>query len=218
MLKFTRPYENEREHLLKLTSQSLEGAEAYTFLSVHGKIPEEAFFCGRDEDGIKSLVFNNGDEDIRAYGSEFSEIFSFRETCLFIYEGARIDAADVKALEGSKILDSYRLICDGRLSFDDERRYVLRLKGVNAGLSKVFGVFSDDKLISVACVAAMNEKYGLIADVFTHPLFRCKGYSSAAVGACVNFILSRGRIPYLRCEEKMCDHYKKAGFTYYGKM
>ncbi len=218
MLKFTRPYENERELLLKLSSESLGGTEAYTFLSVHEKIPEDSFFCGRDTSGIKSLVFNNGDEDIKVCGSEFSEIFSFRETCLMIYESDNIPFCNAEALRGSKILDFYKLICGGELNFDDRRRYVLRLKGVNSGLSEVYGIFSEEKLVSAASVAAMNEKYGLIADVFTHPLFRCKGYSSAAVNSCINFILLQGRIPFLRCEEKMCEHYKKAGFTYYGKL
>lgn len=218
MLKFTRPEEHERELLLKLSSESIGGTEAYTFLSVHENIPEDAFFCGREEEEIKSLVFNDGDEDIKVFGSEFSELFSFREKCLMIYEGNKILPCNSKELTGKGILDFYKLITEGEPSFDDERRYVLRLKGVNAGLSKVYGVFSEGKLVSAASVAAMNLRYGLIADVYTHPLFRCKGFSSLTVDSCINFILSQGRIPFLRCDEKMCEHYKKAGFSYYGKM
>ena len=218
MLKFIRPEEDEREHLLSLTRDIISGTEAYTALCINNTVPESTFFCGYDEKELKSLVYNNGDEDIRVFGSEFSPLFTFNEKILMIYAGFELPVSDVRSLRGKELIDFYKLLSGGKMSFDDERRYVLRLKGINAGLSEVFGIYENNELISVSAVSAMNEKYGLIGDVFTHPLFRCRGYSKRVLDASVSFILSRGKIPYLRCEEKMYEHYKKAGFTYYGKL
>lgn len=219
MLNFTRAKKEERDLLLSLTSHTINGASAYSYLFTHGDCDEAAFFCGRNKEGeIKSLVFNDGDEFIRAYGDEFPDFLPLNEKCLMVYPGTECPRNDSRQITGTELLNVYRLLGGGRLSFDDERRYVLRLKNVNAGLSAVFGIFDDEGLASTAAVGAMNLKYGLIADVFTHPDFRCRGYASTVLRSCMAFILSNGRIPYLRCEEAMRPYYEKAGFIYYGKM
>ncbi len=219
MLNFTRAKKEERELLLSLTSHTINGASAYSYLFTNGDFDEAAFFCGRNEAGeIKSLVFNDGDEFIRAYGEEFPDFLPLNEKCLMVYPGTECLRNDSRQITGTELLNVYRLLGGGILSFDDERRYVLRLKNVNAGLSAVFGIFSDDILVSTAAAGAMNLKYGLISDVFTHPDFRCHGFAATALKSCTAFILSCGRIPYLRCEETMRPYYEKAGFIYYGKM
>ncbi len=220
MLKFTYPEACEKELLLSLCKDSITGTEAYTFLKLHEDIPEESFWCGRDEKGeIKSLVFNNGDEDIKVYGEEFSQLFSFGNHCIMVYEGAAFCENTVNVITGRDLLDFYRLISESdTLSFADERRYVLRLKAVNRGLSKVFGVISDDKLVSASAVSAINEKYALIGDVFTKKEFRSKGLGALCVRAAVSYILSQGKIPVLYCSEELCGFYKRSGFSYYGKM
>ncbi|MBR3766795.1 MAG: GNAT family N-acetyltransferase [Clostridia bacterium] len=220
MLKFSPPDNNVKELLLPLCRDTISGTEAYTFLKLYENIPEGSFWCGKNENGeIESLIFNNGDEDIKVFGSEFSELFLFSEKCLMIYENKTLPQSEAVEIEGNKLLDFYKLISESdKLSFDNERRYVLRLRSVNKGLSKIFAVFLGEKLVSCAAISAVNEKYALIADVFTHPEYRKKGYAAKCVKTCVNYALSQGKIPYLRCEEKMCDYYKKLGFSYYGKM
>ena len=72
--------------------------------------------------------------------------------------------------------------------------------------------------MSTTAVSSLNEKYGLIADVFTEKEERGKGYALICLSEAVNFILGKGKIPVLLCEENMCAYYEKAGFEIYGKM
>lgn len=220
MLKFTYPENREKELLLSLCKDSITGIEAYTFLKIHENIPENSFWCGRDEKGeIKSLVFNNGDEDIKVYGQEFSGLFTFAEHCIMVYEGNSFSENNVREITGKALMDFYKLISESDiLSYSDERRYVLRLRAVNKGFAEVIGVFCNEKPVSVAAVSATNEKYALIGDVFTKKEFRNKGLSTLCVRALVSHILSAGKIPVLYCSEEMFEFYKRSGFSYYGKM
>lgn len=220
MLKFSPADSNDRNILLNLTKDTLSGAEAFTFIKLHETIPEEAFFCGKDENGkIGSIIFNNGDEYIKVYGSEFPPLFSFSEKCIFVYGTNNTIQEETEEISGSKLTEFYKLISQSEhLSYDNERRYVERMRAVNHGYSKVFAVYDNKKIISSAAVSAQNEKYCLIADVFTHPDYRCKGYARKCINSCISYTLSINKKPFLLCEEKMCSYYEKLGFTYYGKM
>ena len=72
--------------------------------------------------------------------------------------------------------------------------------------------------MSSASVSSMNEKYAVIADVFTATEYRRKGFALACLVAAVKFSLKNGKIPMLLCDEEMCPYYEKAGFEIYGKM
>ena len=136
-----------------------------------------------------------------------------------IYNKSTAEAGDARMLQGREILALYKLLSGkSTLSFDDERRYVLRLRAVNAGLAAVFGIMEEGRLVSSASVSSMNDKYAVIADVFSDEGYRCRGLARRCLMSAVGFSLSRGRIPVLLCDEKMCSYYEKAGFVIYGKM
>lgn len=220
MLNFTRPLYEEKEHLMFLCRDNIRGCEAYSTLCLDDGIPDGTFWCGRDENGdIRALVFNNGDMDIKITGDNFPPLFSFREGSVMVYGGSFSEDSSAVSIAGKKLLDFYRLISGGKeLSFDDERRYVNRLRAVNKGLSGVFCVYDNEKPVASAAVTAMNEKYALIGDVFTKEEFRNRGLASLCLKSAVSFCLRKKRIPVLFCEEKLCGFYEKAGFLYYGKM
>jgi len=220
MLKFVKATDEDVFILKDLCRDTPEGAEAYTFLTLYPSDVTEAFFCGKDENGvIKSVVFDNGDENIRVTGDGDIPFMSFQPKCLMIYDKHECPSFSAERIDGREIMEIYKLISGkNSLSFDDERRYVMRLRCVNSSLGAVFGIYEKGELVSVSCVSAENEKYALISDVFTREDKRNKGYARRCVDAGINYSLSKGKIPFLRCEEKMCEYYKKAGFSYYGKM
>ncbi len=78
-----------------------------------------------------------------------------------------------------------------------ECRWVSRTWGGPAGLAAsgmALGAFSRDRLVSVACVFFVGERYEEIG-VATEPGFRRNGLSTACAGALCADILRRGRIP-----------------------
>lgn len=220
MLRFTRPENEEKELILSICKENIRGCEAYSTLCLDDGIPDGTFWCGRDEKGdIISLVFNNGDADIRITGEDFPELFSFADGCIMIYAADFSDEGYARSVTGKELLDFYRLISGlEELSFDDEKRYVNRLRAVNRGFARVFGIYENESLVSSAAVTAMNEKYALIGDVFTKKESRGRGLASCCIKSAVSFILSKKRIPVLYCSEELCGFYEKAGFLYYGKM
>lgn len=220
MLKFSPAASGDKDILLKKTGNTLRGTQAYTLCNLYDIIPEDAFFCGKDETGeIRSVILNNGDEYMKIYGEEFPPLFTYSDKCIFTYEKNDIPAEGVTEVTGKNLIEFYKLISQkDTLSYDDERRYVVRLRAVNHGYAKVFGIYNEDKIISAAAVSAQNEKYCLIADVFTHPDCRHKGYARRCINACIDYSLSIKKKPFLLCEERMCSYYEKLGFTYYGKM
>lgn len=220
MLNFQRAKNEDMKKLLSLCKDTIYGTEAYTFLLSSGESTQDCFWCGKDgNDDIKSLVFDTGDRYIKVYGSEFAAIFTFPDDRIMIYEKSTLPQNGVQVLEGKEIQELYKLLsARDSLSFDDERRYVLRLRAVNKGLARVFCLKKNGKLVSSASVSSMNEKYALISDVFTKAEERGKGLAHISLMSAVNFALEQGKTPYLRCEERMCAYYERAGFTLYGKM
>ncbi len=220
MLKFSHAAEGDRGTLLKLTEATLIGTEAFTLCRLYEKIPEEAFFCGRTENGeIRCVIFNNGDEYTKIYGEEFPVLFRYSDKCIFTYGKDSVISEPVKELSGRELIEFYKLISQkNTLCYDDEKRYVARLRAVNRGFAKVFAVYEKEKMISVSAISAQNKEYCLIADVFTHPDFRGKGYAQKCINACIAYALSVNKTPFLFCEEGMRSYYEKLGFTYYGKM
>ncbi len=178
------------------------------------------FFVGEDENAdVKSIVFDTGDEYFLVYGEEFPELFTQCRKCIMIYSKSTAEEGSAEMLQGREITELYRLLSGkNTLSFDDERRYVLRLRAVNAGLAAVFGIREGERLVSSASISSMNEKYAVIADVFTDKDFRSRSLARRCLMSCVDFSLKNGRTPILLCDGKMCPYYEKAGFIIYGKM
>lgn len=221
MLKFAYPQENEREMLKNASDELISGAEAYTYLCLGGKISDGKFFCGKNaQNDIKTLIFDTGDEYIKLFGDEDPPLIRFDKKCLMIYskkEAKKSEAAT--PVENKAIAELYKLLTgENRLSYDNEARYVYRVRSINHGFGKMFAVKIDGKYISCAAVSASNKKYGLIADVFTETQYRRKGYAEKCINACIDFCLSNNLTPFLRCEENLCSYYEKLGFVYHGKM
>ena len=220
MLKFRKAVKEEKEKISSLISDTIEGAVAFSALITSADGISDFFLLGEDENGdIKSIVFDTGDEYFLIYGEEFPPLLTRCEKTIMIYKGHSAEKGDAESLEGKEILELYKLL-SGRnsLSFDDERRYVLRLRAVNSGLSAVFGIRDKGRLVASASISSVNKKFALIADVFTSDDYRCRGLARRCLVSCVEYALEKGVTPMLLCDKKMCPYYEKAGFEIYGKM
>ena len=219
MLNFRKARPHEKELIKTLTGSTPEGVISFAFLVSSGDDFYESFLLGEENGEVKSIIFDTGDEYFLVYGDEFPGLLTRCTKTIMVYEENEAKKGAAQSLEGRKIQEIYRLMSQkSSLSFDDERRYVLRLRAVNAGLAAVFGIEKDGTLLSCASVSSMNEKYGLIGDVYTKAQERGRGYAADCLMTAVEFILGAGRIPVLLCDEKMCPYYEKSGFTVYGKM
>ncbi len=220
MLKFSFPENKDKEALLLLCKDILRGTESYTELMTDAVFDEGAFIKGTDFGGnIKSLVFNNGDGFVPVFGEEFPPYVTLSDGNIMIYTSPDSPVGDAEITDGRRLQDFFLMISESeRLSFDDERRYVIRRKRINKGLSAVFSVYDNEKIIAGAAVSAINEKYALISDVFTRKEYRKKGLAEKCLSTALSFILKKGKIPFLICSDDMCRYYEKAGFTYYGKL
>lgn len=220
MLKFRKAAEEDKEKISSLINGTVEGAAAFSALYTADRGISDLFFLGEDENAdIKSIVYDTGDEYFLVYGEEFPSIFTRNEKTVMIYRYSVCEKGSAEVLRGKEILGLYKLLSGkDTLSFDDERRYVLRLRAVNSGLSAVFGIREEGRLISSASVSSENEKYALIADVFTEKEQRGRGLARECLMTAVDYALRKGKTPVLLCNENMCPYYEKAGFEIYGKM
>lgn len=220
MLKFRKAAKEDIEKISSLISDTARGAVAFSVLYASSDDASDFFFLGEDESAvIKSIVFDTGDEYFLLYGEEFPEIFARCEKTVMIYNKNTAESGDAQMLQGREILALYKLLSGkSTLSFDDERRYVLRLRAVNVGLAAVFGIREGERLVSSASISSMNEKYAVISDVFTDENYRSRGLARRCLMSAAEYSLKKGRIPILLCDEKMCPYYEKAGFVIYGKM
>ena len=220
MLKFSFPENKDKEALILLCKDSLRGTESYTALMTDADFSEGAFIKGEDSEGnIKSLVFNNGDGFIPVFGEDFPPYVTLLKGNIMIYNSPDIPEGAAEITDGRRLMDFFLMISESeRLSFDNEKRYVIRRKRINKGLSAVFTLYDEEKIISGAAVCAMNEKYALISDVFTKKEYRKKGLAEKCISTALSFILKKGKIPFLICNDDMCRYYEKAGFTYYGRL
>lgn len=220
MLKFRKAVKEEKEKISSLTGDTPEGAVAFSLLYSSPDGISESFLLGEDENGdIKSVIFDTGDEYFLVAGEEFPPLLTRCEKTVMIYNKSSCEKGSAEILQGKEILDLYKLLSGKNiLSFDDERRYVIRLRAVNAGLAWVFGIREEGKLVSSVSISSMNEKYAMIADVFTDENYRNKGLARECLMSVTDFVLQNGKIPILLCDEKMCPYYEKAGFEIYGKM
>ncbi len=220
MLKFRKAAKEDTDKISSLISNTIEGAMAFSVLHTSTDGISDFFFIGEDENAdVKSIVFDTGDEYFLIYGEEFPELFTRCRKCIMIYNESTAEEGSTEMLQGREITELYRLLSGkNTLSFDDERRYVLRLRAVNAGLAAVFGIREEGKLVSSASVVSENDRYAVIGDVFTDADFRSRSLARRCLMSCVDFALKKGRIPMLLCDDKMCPYYEKAGFIIYGKM
>ncbi len=220
MLKFRKAVKEEKEKISSLLNSTPEGAVAFSVLHTSCDSIADFFLLGENEDGkIESVIFDSGDEYFLVYGNEFPPLLTRCEKTVMVYNKSSYEKGRAEILVGREILELYKLLSGKNiLSFDDERRYVLRLRAVNAGLAAVFGIKEGGRLVASASISSENEKYAVIADVFTEKEHRNKGLARESLMSVTAFALKNGKIPILLCDEKMCPYYEKAGFEIYGKM
>ena len=203
-----------------------EGSEPYTHIALDGMNAAECFLLGKDKSGtVEEVIFCFGgtgyvfkkDKKPEVFG-EFTVtpggVVSGTPLCIAEFNG-KIPECDVpvKLLEGTEIIGAYELITGGKMTEGDSVRYVFRVRASNRGAARVFGAFNDKGILTAtASVVAENEKYALIGDVFTAPDCRGKGLARALCAECCRFSLSRGKTPWLLCEEKMLPFYENMGF------
>ena len=78
-------------------------------------------------------------------------------------------------------------------------------------------VKKDGKIVSIASTKREMDKLASIADVYTLPDYRCKGFSCKVVTYLTKSILDRGKLPYLFVDKTnpISNHlYTKIGYTY----
>lgn len=220
MLKFRKAVKEEKDKISSLISDTIEGAVAFAVLHTSSDSISDFFLLGEDENGnIKSAVFDTGDEYFLVFGNEFPPLLTRCEKTVMIYNKSNCEKGRAEILHGKEILGLYKLLSGKHtLSFDNERRYVLRLRAVNSEFAAVFGIKENGMLVSSASISSMNKKYAVIADVFTDEKYRRRGLARECLMSVTAFALQNGKIPLLLCDEKMCPYYEKAGFVIYGKM
>lgn len=215
MLKFMRACEDDREVLKDLCRDSIHGTEVFTFLSAHSGSIEENFWCGKNENGvIKTLIFNDGDDSFLIFGDEYpcELVTGFRHTMIYKAKSCEL-FSEPKELCNSRIAGFYKTYSGlSDMSFDDKARYVHVVHCKNKDLCRFFGITENGKLIAVSAVTAMNEKYALIGNVFTHMDYRDRGLAKKCISKCIEFSLLRGKTPFLCCMPHMVNYYKRLGF------
>lgn len=203
-----------------------EGSEPYIHIALDGINAAECFLLGKDKSGaVEEVIFVFGGTGYVFKRGKKPEVFGeFSMTPDGEVSGTPLCAAElngkapdggvpVRLLEGTEIIGAYELITGGKMTEGDSVRYVFRVRASNRGAARVFGVFGESGILTAtASVVAENEKYALIGDVFTSPDFRGKGLAGALCAECCRSSLSRGKTPWLLCEEKMLPFYENMGF------
>lgn len=225
-LTYTIPSgKNDLQEIMNITRTVREGCEPFTHCALDGEKAAERFLVGKNANGItERLIFSYGGTAC-AFDGRSAEI---RSSCSVTPLGeiggsvpvsvqycAGIPAAQPSArtVEGTRILQTFLLITDGKMTVGDEMRYTLRVRASMRSLSTVFGAFdTDGQLVSTASIVAENEKYALIGDVFTRPDARGRGLAAELCLACCRASLEKGKIPWLMCAPEMLPYYTRLGF------
>ena len=210
---FKTPSGAAAERALAFCSRGLAGAEMYTFLKLESaSLPEGRFWCAENDGGeVIAAVFNNGDRRIeKAEGKA-----PYPGVCVGKFAGAQPAAQDAAPLSLRDVFAAYMLLNGGgTLSNANAERYVYRARALREGLAYGYGVFTEGALASFAFISAQNEDCALLADVFTMPECRGRGYASRCVLETVRAALTAGRTPYLLCTEEMRPFYARLGFVF----
>ena len=134
--------------------------------------------------------------------------------CRMVYRGGAVPFPEgIEPLRGDALLAMYETVGGpGVRSENTERRYVIRMRAINAGLAETFAVCEDGSLASTASVVAVNDAAALIGDVYTVYAYRFQGYATRLTEACVAHALRQDLTPALYCEKQMKRFYRRMGF------
>ena len=219
------------ESILSFCRDKHCGTEIYASVKLNGEKTEiGSLWTGYDDEGQLRLVrYDNGTyatflTDRREIVARLPENDGFerfdapkRKTRLsrMVYRGRAIPFPEgVRELRGTAVSEVYKAVREtNQLNEKTERRYVARLRAVNAGLAETFGIYEDGRLASTASICAKNERYALIGDVYTVYQYRYQGYASRLTQACVARARQQGLTPVLYCEKSMRKFYRKLGFV-----
>lgn len=232
---FFIPDESLRADLIKKTAFGVYNAEIHTALLTESDLNN--FWLTKRDETVTGLLYNNGDnfllsafdfsfyEDVKRF-AEFSHAKFFAsneellktglpENKIYTLDGSKALRSDnVPCLTNREIQQMYLLLSGKKsISHDEELRYIRLIKAKNRSLAAVFGIKQDSTLISCAAVSASNEDICIISNVFTVPEYRNKGLAGECVKACVNFAKKQNKTPFVFCEEKNLEFYKKLNFS-----
>ena len=207
---FKTPAGDDIDRMLAFCARGIAGAEAYTFLTLERKdVPPGRLFFAAENGRIFSVVFNNGDRNVTTQAG----VFPYPGLCLLRYAGGNAPALPVLPAGLPETAAFYRQMGGGRLTPDNETRYVYRARALRDGLAKGFCVKTDGAPVSFAYIVAGNMDSCLLGDVFTVPEMRGRGYGTAAVLAAANAALQNGQTPYALCEPGTAGFYGRMGFV-----
>lgn len=85
---------------------------------------------------------------------------------------------------------------------------------------RYYGVFHENKLVSIACSYLKTNDVWIIGDVYTHPDYRGRGYAKIVTSAITKDAVSSGAKALLHVEESnkiAINVYKKLGYKTIGK-
>lgn len=217
-LVYSHPSADEIKNVVYACRETTAGIIPYTCLSADRDFFCENVWLGKDgEKNTVDMVFNDGitvfyvTDRIILCGAATIKTLVYSP---FENESGSVSDENIRPLHGKELAQMYALMSGtGTLREEDEQRYVFRVRTDNRNMTFSFGIYEKAVLVSAASVTGMNEKYGLIGDVFTAPSFRGKGYASALIKKCISRITEKGLVPVVYCEEKTAAFYKNLGFT-----
>lgn len=226
--RYRQPDENDRETLLALSREAVGMTDVYTYVSLHPALPQDSrLWLAENGTEITCVLYDDGAYYTRnelADGS-FAAVRTVHGVPIFaaprdqyrlvLMEGREEGKVceNVVPLTGKELLGVLRLMSDTQTLPDYlEKRYVDIVRGINAGLCSYLGVYEDGALVSCGGIAASNEKYALIGNIFTREDRRGRGLASGIVNALAKEARRKGLVPILYCEKQMSGFYRRLGF------
>ncbi|RLE64471.1 MAG: hypothetical protein DRJ47_07610 [Thermoprotei archaeon] len=108
------------------------------------------------------------------------------------------------------------------IELEESRGRRVSLKKAEALLSRwrCYGVFDKGKLVSIACVVIRLPEVWVIGNVYTHPLFRGKGYAKVVTSAATRDAINSGARAMLHVREDnipAISVYKNLGYMVFDK-
>ena len=228
-IKYRQPGADEAESLLALSASPIGMTDVYTYVKLHPDIQQNSRLWLGEKNGSLTVLYDDG-----AYFTKndtaknvFCAVRSVKGTSMFSapqkkyrlalmeYKGGVPETdGDTVTLAGKDVLAALHLI-SGNETLPDylEKRYVDIARGINAGLCVYCGIYENGALVSCGGIAASNEKYALIGNIFTKESCRRRGLAAKTVKALVSAALEKGLTPILYCEKEMTGYYEKLQFV-----
>lgn len=204
-----------RAELSRLSASCVCGAALYSDLKC-GLTDAGNLTVGLDENGNITRVYYDDTADSRVFSADGQTLTAEGfppEVRVMTYRGSRVPASEHGVSDASG--DVAAATACARLWGEDGSSGGFYRLFTRSRRGYAFIFYTGEKAAPTAagCIAAVNEKYAVIANVFTSEGCRGRGLAGAVVNECVAAALKKGLIPVLFCREETAAFYKKLGFS-----